>query len=272
MFFGAGMSKTTITNCKNYGNITYISGEYLAYAGAGGLGGLIVGEENKIENCCNEGEIKGVYHCGGIIGTGSFITINTCENIGKVSATGNYGSGGIMGSYRSEIVNIINCSNKAVIGEKSEGRAGGIVGIFGGCNYNEKFTLNIFNCYNKGRVTSKQYCGGILGMQSLTASTIDLNIQNCYSTGNINGTYSGGICGRLTASDSRTTATQTVKNAYYLDTTASKSVYSGTWTKEENILALSAEYMKSEDFLNDLNNNTQWATWKKGEDGYPVFE
>ena len=62
-----------------------------------------------------------------------------------------------------------------------------------------------------------------------------------------------------------------MENVYYLETIASKSVNNGTGT-EKNVWPLSVEYMKSEDFLNDLNNNSKWEKWKAGEDGYPVFE
>lgn len=56
---------------------------------------------------------------------------------------------------------------------------------------------------------------------------------------------------------------------YYLESTASKS---GTDLEEADIEALSEEYMKSEQFLIDLNTNSQWGTWKTGSDGYPVHE
>lgn len=244
----------------------------MAYNGAGGIGGSVVGSKNTIENCCNEGEIKGAGNTGGIAGTGISIDIKNCKNIGKVSSVSN-GSGGIIGYPRAGIVNIINCSNEAVIGEESTNSAGGIAGCYIGCNYNDNYILNIYNCYSKGSISSNVlWGGGILGIQGLTASTIGLDIQNCYSIGEISGIYPGGIVGRVSASDSRTTATQTIKNSYYLENTATKGIYSGTCTEEEDIEALREEYMKSEQFLADLNTNSQWGKWKKEEDGYPVLE
>ena len=264
---------TNISNCKNYGIIT-INSSSISYGGAGGIEGYLYG--GKVENCYNEGEVKGTYICGGIVATGEEIDIINCKNKGKIHSAGNYGSGGILGKHRFGTINVINCCNEATIGEESTGYSGGIVGSYVGVSYTTDRTLNIYNCYNKGDVVSENYCGGILGYQGLTSLTINLNIENCYSVGNILGKNPGGIVGTLTASDSRTTATQSIKNSYYLSTTASKAIYSGTCTGDEIIESLLIDYMKSESFLNTLNTNidanSEWKNWKKGYDGYPVLE
>ena len=83
-------------------------------------------------------------------------------------------------AYSSE--GIENC---AVIGGKIQGRShvGGLVG------YMEESPIQ--NCYSTCEVVAMDfYAGGIVGDHRVVAS-----IRNCYATGNISGTYSGGIVG-----------------------------------------------------------------------------
>ena len=103
--YGIDTGGATIKNCKNYGNITYISGVHLAYGGAGGIGGSIINNNNshpigRIENCYNEGKIKSVYFSGGIVGCGIDVDIKKCKNIGEVDASGTQRCGGILGDAR----------------------------------------------------------------------------------------------------------------------------------------------------------------------------
>ena len=75
--------------------------------------------------------------------------------------------------------------NCAVIGGKIQGRnhVGGLVG------YMEQSPIQ--NCYSTCEVVAMNfYAGGIVGDHRVVAS-----IRNCYATGNISGTYSGGIVG-----------------------------------------------------------------------------
>lgn len=264
---GGWIKNSKIINCQNYGEIT-VTSTAIAYGGAGGILGYANNVVN-VEGCYNEGEIKGQYICGGIVGAGVDIDIKNCENKAKVHSTGSYSNGGILGWHRGGTINIKNCFNEGIIGEKSSGSSGGIIGSYTGVDLNTDRLLNINNCYNKGDIVSEGYCGGILGNQGLISLTIKLNIENSYSVGNVLGKYSGGIVGKLTASDSRTTAIQSIKNTYYLETTADKAIYSGQCTEEESIESLNMEYMKSEEFLNKLNIDNN--EWKKGDDGYPSF-
>lgn len=209
-------------------------------------------------------------------GHGEDIDIYNCSNKGKIHSTGNYSTGGIIGKHRGGIINIINCFNENTIGEGSEGYAGGIIGEYIGVDYNTDRTLNIYNSYNTGNIVSQNYCGGIIGIQGLISKTITLNIENCYSIGKVQGKYSGGIVGALAASNSRTTVMTSIKSAYYLSSSASKAINTGSCTEEEIILDYDMSYMKSESFCNILNNNIEgnnnWKTWVLGKDGYPTFE
>ena len=192
-----------------------------------------------------------------------------------IHSIGNYANGGIIGKHRGGTVSIINCVNKATIGENSEGYAGGIVGEYIGVNYNTDRILNIYNCYNLGNILSKNYCGGILGVQGLVSLTIKLDIQNSYSIGMINGKYSAGIVGMLTNSSDRTTVTSSIKNTYWLNSSANKAIYTGNCTEIEDIESFDKTYIQSQSFCDLLNKNreenTNWKTWELGSDGYPIF-
>ena len=115
-----------------------------------------------------------------------------------------------------------------------------------------------------------------MGLQGLISKTITLNIENCYSIGKVQGKYSGGIVGVLTASNSRTTVMTSIKNAYYLSSSANKAISTGKCTEEEIILDYDMSYMKSKSFCNILNNNIEgnnnWKSWVLGEDRFPIFK
>ena len=90
--------------------------------------------------------------------------------------------GALVGYQAYSNQGIKNC---AVIGGKIQGRnhVGGLVG------YMEESPIQ--NCYSTCEVVAMSfYAGGIVGDHRVVAS-----IRNCYATGNISGTYSGGIVG-----------------------------------------------------------------------------
>ena len=90
--------------------------------------------------------------------------------------------GALVGYQAYSNQGIKNC---AVIGGKIQGRnhVGGLVG------YMEESPIQ--NCYSTCEVVAMNfYAGGIVGDHRVVAS-----IRNCYATGNISGTYSGGIVG-----------------------------------------------------------------------------
>ncbi len=266
--------EVTIQNCENYGKIC-IESINITYGGASGILAYGYGTNGLIEDCYNAGEIYGNYISGGIVGTGEDLEISNCSNNGVIHSIGNYANGGIIGKHRGGTVSIINCVNKATIGENSEGYAGGIVGEYIGVDYNTDRILNIYNCYNLGNILSQNYCGGILGVQGLVSLTIKLDIQNSYSIGMINGKHSAGIVGMLTNSSDRTTVTSSIKNTYWLNSSANKAIYTGNCTEIEEIESFDKTYIQSQSFCDLLNKNreenTNWKTWKLGNDGYPIF-
>ncbi len=179
---------TTVTNCKNYGNIT-------ASTYAGGCVGMAL-SPLTVTSCTNNGTIKVVgsqavsgaagsaQHVAGIVAGGSgACTISYCTNNGdvvnngfdatlypeattdKLSATGNgQNVGGIMAYSMNNGATISNCVNNGSV--TGLNNVGGILG-----NYNKTDGKAIVkNCTNTGTVTNN--------------STIEANLLN---TGNLRG-------------------------------------------------------------------------------------
>ena len=155
--------------------------------------------------------------------------------------TSTQSTGGIVAQQSGTIR---NCANLGDI--KGRTSVGGIVGMKG----------NIENCYNMGRIEADNNVGGIEGVAMMS------NVKNCYNVGEIvfgtDAGYVGAIVGRV-ASNS------TVENSYYLDGCINESNEYGE--------PQTAEFMRSMEFVNLLNNETDvWVMDTDSiNDGYPVF-
>ncbi len=189
--YAAGWTK--ISNNKNYGNIA--GGNY-----TGGVVGYMnntSGAYVNFTNCRNEGNITYISNskqyiggvCGRYYSTG---TMTNCENYGNVIG-GTY-VGGIAGgqggtsTYNAIITNCINYGDISTTANRDY--YGGITG------YSTDFST-ITYCANSGNITAKQHVGGISGLFSKAAAEKENIIKYCSNTGEINGTkYVGGICGR----------------------------------------------------------------------------
>ncbi len=106
----------TVRNCHNYATLT----------GLWGIGGIIGEVEDGatvfFENCSNHGMINARYTGAGIVGqvgpnrwkeNGAKAVVQNCYNAGTVGGDGNWGLGGIVGSFRlgGEGQVIRNCYN-----------------------------------------------------------------------------------------------------------------------------------------------------------------
>ena len=205
----------TITNCYNEANINIKTRQ------SGHLGG-ISGEDGKISNCYNTGNLKlyascentiNVYsidvHVGGIKGYNYADTIENCYNTGNISVQSGKGcsvsSGGILGYNYGSVSNsyIINCYNLGNVTNdwaedydttKDYGGvlqpyycSGGIVGISGN-------NLHIQKCWNSGNISGEMYIGGIVGRPVLDNND---EISDCFNWGSISGVqFAGGIIGK----------------------------------------------------------------------------
>ena len=102
-----------------------------------------------------------------------------------------------MGATFKNITNTVNV--KSTDTENNHGLAT-IVGSVAG-KANQKTTLVIENCVNKGTVTgatTRTHAGGILGWVYLVnGEKVDLDIKNCRNEGNIDASKAGGIVGYI---------------------------------------------------------------------------
>lgn len=125
----------------------------------------------------------------GLFGAINGATIKNLKVEGNVASSKNY-VGGIVGKIQQGTVE--NCSFAGrVTTTNSRGYAGGIAGYAGN---SDTQTAMISGCANMGNVTgeNKGVVGGIVGYAKYAT------IENCYSTGAVNGaSRSGGIAGQL---------------------------------------------------------------------------
>ena len=141
-----------VYNCVNYAKVN-------SYENAsGGIVGQLLGQ-HTVSNCKNYGEITG---SGGIVGGSNGISdwpefinyyneIINCGNYGKVIKSSSNGKcGGIVGYFKG---NIVNCCNKAEI-TGTELYVSGIVAALEG---------NVKNCYNTGNIIGQNIVSGIIG-------------------------------------------------------------------------------------------------------------
>ncbi len=194
-----------ISGCTNYGTII---GENIY---SGGIVGEVEGD-CTIENCKNEGNVRGLSHiggiCGSIIGSDfwnendeleySFANIINCENNGEIFLSLKSGKyvGGIAGYSKG--INVEGCVNNGNLTAYTQ--TGGIIGF-------AKDDLNIKNCKNYGEIIGVDYMGGIIGEQrgySDSTKKFKADVQNCKNYGKITGmnvasymgSNIGGIAGR----------------------------------------------------------------------------
>lgn len=196
-----------IRNSKNSGAVgSAVNNGNINDADAYGIGG-IAGFMNgaNAANCSNSGEITCVNKAGGIVGYGSWYTVDHGHNTGKIISK-EYGvNGGIAGSAY-DVANILNCLNEGeIIGEDKSGWTGGIVGTAQSSNKKNARYIKINNCTNKGRVIihdtagKTQGVGGIVGYTYTHSSDHRPEVLYCVNNGDVTvdgtGSYVGGIVG-----------------------------------------------------------------------------
>ena len=255
----------TIQNLTVDGNITIST--YTDATGnlyAGGIGGWVKG---NIKNCSNKANISlsGITvkypSVGGICGTlgvrkGNYILVG-CTNSGNISLTANPGTA------------------------KGEAQAAGIAG---GLNAYAK----IESCYNSGSVNVQLTGFGTAeygGITNVAGTQNAVNVNNCYTTGNVSGGADSGIgsytlCGGALIGKFGGNASYYPTSCAYLE-----SAYTGTGMSDGNGQAIAdaisgisektSDELKSAEFLSALNAATPitdyTVTWVTGADGYPTI-
>ena len=230
-----------------------------------GYAGLFGYTENAtIKNIGISGSISSNYtyaYVGGIVGDGSSTIITNCNNTASINARSSSSSadaGGIAG-YGSIIK---NCYNTGSVNSNSSSTAyaGGIAGS----------ASSITNSYNKGTIYAHGndsgrgvYTGGIAGMASGISNCYNVGNTSCSNSYNSNYAYRGGVSGSTSG---------TIKNSYWLSTTATKGVGNAT---TDTTTSLTIEEMQSEELVKKLNENqtgSQIVEWKYHAYAYPTFK
>lgn len=169
--------------------------------------------------------------------------------------------GGVVGRVGSIAtgVRIENCANFATVRNTDSKGIGGICGAGWGSGA-------IVNCYNLGSVSTTYACpaGGICGSNS------GLDIYNCYNIGRIDSNGNG----RGRAIGCHNAGSYTVSDCYYLegcdDDPASNGWYVGTALSiSVSVSSRSDAELKSEAFVQELNNNGAAYVYNPG--GYPML-
>lgn len=283
----------TLTNCKNTGDwncFIYGSQNYHSDPLFGGIVGcaqntIIKRSYNSGNLCAQMESYKGgaAENCGGIVGTMTGCTIQECYNSGKIVSSTKTTStspaysylGGIVGktswdiSYTPSLIEL--CYNTGDIvanvsttsysyGKCLKGKIGGMVGSSG-------WFLKINACYNRNNITisgqydssknSQSYMAGIIG-EIVGNDTI----SNSYTaTSLVRSNPDVNTYGTLSASVGYNCI---LTNAHYISTTAADQIQ-GT--------AQDAEYMKSEAFVDQLNENGAYFRMdtKNENEGFPIL-
>lgn len=207
---GSVREKCTLTDCSNYASVTG-TGMYTGGV-AGALHDLVWYnvKPSTLTGCYNYGTVNGNTEVGGIAGYSDQATISNCHNSGSITATGNYGCGGIIGfdAYNprkilytpSKASTVISCTNS---GNITGPRSGGIVGTLGvtpgQSQPSSAKTLTVIqDCTNSGAISGTAgKCGAIFGYQITYAegdgadaiNHLLVKITGCVneSTGTVNG-------------------------------------------------------------------------------------
>lgn len=272
-------------NSQNSGNISCIFGKSCLAGASCYIGGLVGSAENSMfDNVCNYGKIYayGYVGCnysstvifnGGVVGNLKQGAIYHSCNKGEIYSDGKNAAmetsnaprlGGLVGCSVDK-VSIEQCYNTgtitAAVSKAYSGnlRMGGYIGGLVGYHYDASLSLNA--CYAKNNITKTTtqygttYMAGLVGYMSGRDS-----IFNSYVVPVWDKTV-GDVYGTLAASVSTSCGSQ---NAHYLSTTAADQIQG---------YAQTAEYMKSEAFVNQLNENGAYFRMdtKNENEGFPIL-
>ncbi len=268
--------KTTINECYNQGDLGSFDTLYVAgiIARINTLPDIRTAKNVEINNSYNKGNLKTQRRAGGILAfcSSGTLTINNSYNSGEIqvaNADATSYLGGIVGRTQQPIEKCIisNSYNISNIYAEKQNKNIATGGILGG---NTSDNATIINCYNIGNLNGDS-TAGIVGLSAGTADENSyMQIINSYNSGTIVGRkYAGGI-----ARESSYTKID-VKNAYYLKVDNLVGIQN---SKTDESTSLTEEYMKSEEFAKELNNNLSSIdmninlnNWKYSNDNYPAF-
>ncbi len=252
----------TVENCVNdvhilqttQGNGSYIGG----VVGNSGVGG-------NLTDLQNNGFIYSRGPVGGVVGAITSGKASRLINYGNVNLSWAYNgntwfAGGVIGQVSGVNTVASECVNRGSINKyginNANARIAGIVGTVNGAELKDSYNTASFNCAG--------YAGGIISMITGTGA----NVHNCYNVGDVLLSNNNGIKAAYGSAIGQISniASQTITDIYYLDTT-----YTTTPTvTSEDVMARTAEEMRSEDFLTEIGEAFA-ADTENVNDGYPIL-
>ena len=269
--------------------------------------GIFSGAKNAtIQNVKLEGTLNiTASDSGGVIGHAEACIIKNCSSSVSVTlgSSSQYGIGGIIGEAEGSCISgqkyerncyILDCVNTSSIIADNGSYIGGIAGKASVCV--------IRNCINKGNISGKKACGGIVGVTTMYGPDNSGSlIENCGNNGNITATSDyfssegsvGGIAGGPTANNEEwapkinncySSGTITAKNNKaggifgYLKNrcTLSKCYYynPGQACQDGSPSSGSSKYTSVSSILNDMNslNSSDSANYRKWKVSGSILE
>lgn len=213
----------------------------------------------------NYHKVKNIYVSESSKFAGLFGTIygnGVLENLsvtGQVNNTDKYSTGGIVGEIGEDAI-VRNCDFTGTV-SSSKSAVGGIAGYIW-----QKGTIE--NCYHNGEVSAEGSAGGIVGQIVITSGDYSTVVRNCYSIGEISGTYAGSIVGYTELSDSYSSANITIENCYSLEKYKDNTV-SGSYSKYDVASLTRSELKKAAEKLENPFATNLVSSYNNG---YPIFK
>lgn len=248
---GSSSKHAVIQNLTVQGNMVLTSSKNVIGAHSGGVIGRV--DYADITNVHSEVNVTvkrvgGNWdNLGGLVGyANNSTTIKNCSNSGDV--TGYRYAGGIAGNLSGNS-SIINCTNSGNVTCAGSGAAGMAANVGNGCA--------IKACSNSGTIKSTgANVGGIAG------DVAKAEISNCYNSGKIDCSQStsGAVAGRAAAG-------AVIRNSYYAADTAAKGVGSAADAENQTASSVTAEDLKSADFVKKMNESLGSDVFIKGPNG-----
>lgn len=250
---GSNSKHAEIKNLTVQGNMVLTSSKNVSTACSGGVIGRT--DYADITNVHSEVNVTvkrvgGNWdNLGGLVGYANYsTTIKDCSNSGDV--TGYRYAGGIAGNLSSDS-SIINCTNSGNVTCAGSGAAGMAANVGNGCA--------ITACSNSGTIKSTgTNVGGIAG------DVANAKISNCYNSGKV-------ICSQVYGSvvGNVSNAKAVIENNYFAEGTVEngKGIGAAKDEQKQTASSVTAEELKSTDFVKKMNENLDGDVFIKGPNG-----
>lgn len=249
---GSSSKHSVIQNLTVQGNVTLTSSQSVSTAYSGG----VIGYANYADITNVHSEVNVTVkrvggnwnNLGGLVGYANYSTIKDCSNSGDV--TGYRNVGGIAGTLYGNS-SVINCTNSGNVTGADSCVAGIAGNVSNGCA--------ITACSNSGSINSTgTNVGGIAG------DVANAKISNCYNSGKV-------ICSQVYGSvvGNVSNAKAVIENNYFAEGTVEngKGIGAAKDEQKQTASSVTAEELKSTDFVKKMNENLDSDVFIKGPNG-----